>query len=91
MWTLTEKPDGSFLAEKYTIKGMEKQSIRIVQDSKAGSLQEVANFLLSFENIGIKDIEVALEMMDETGDDTCEFGIFGSPIFTKNTQLSAVA
>lgn len=91
MWTLTENAKGDFTAIQYTMVISNNQSIRKTISQKNGNLKEVVNFLLSFENIGMSDIEQALSMMDETGDDTCEFGVLGSPIFTTNTQLSAVA
>lgn len=91
MWTLTENSNGDFTAIQYTMVISNNQSVRKTLSQKNGTLKEVVNFLLSFENIGMTDIEQALSMMDETGDDTCEFGILGSPIFTTNTQLSAVA
>ncbi len=91
MWTLTENSNGDFTATQYTMVLCDNTSIRKTISQKSGSLKEVANFLLSFENIGVGDIEQALSMMDETGVDTCEFGVLGSPIFTTNTQLSAVA
>ena len=84
MWLLSQIDENLFTAQNYTTDLKNGKMVRVLKSEKTGNLNEVAEYLLSFENIMVTDIEEAILALDDTGDDTAYFGILGSFMYTGN-------
>lgn len=94
MWYLKENYDESYTAVEYNTKITNGKLQKVILKSKQGSIVEVAKFMLNnCENITVEDIELALSVMDENGDDHAGFGIFGSFVtsYTEEGALKGAA
>lgn len=94
MWYLKENFDESYEAVEYTTKIVNNSLKKIITKSKKGTIVEVAKFMLdNCENITVEDIELALTVMNDNGDDHAGFGIFGSFVtsYTEEGALKGAA
>ena len=94
MWYLKENFDGSYEAVEYSTKIINDQIKKVITKSKKGTIVEAAKFMLTnCENITVEDIELALSVMDQNGDDHAGFGIFGSFVtsYTEDGALKGAA
>ena len=93
MWILRDNQDGTWYACNYTVD-LNKQGkmVRKVKSEVSGTKRQALDFMLSFrEDVGPKDLKDGLDMMEQTGDDTAQFGVLGSFIMTTNELRTAEA
>lgn len=87
MWIIQEKADGNWFAGKYTTELVDGKITRKFLDEVTGTKRQALDLMLSYrEQIGLVDLKMGLDMMEQTGDDTACFGVLGGFIMTKNEQ-----
>lgn len=92
MWIIQEQNDGNWFAGKYTTELVDGKIQRKFLDSVKGTKRQALDLLLSYhEDLPVSELTLGLRMMEETGEDTAQFGVFGGFIMTRNELESAVA
>lgn len=92
MWTLRDNQDGTWMACHYTVEMVNGKLTQKVLDKVEGTERQALDFMLRYrEQISLKELKVAYDMMQETGDDTAQFGVLGGFIMTTNELVSATA
>lgn len=61
------------------------------QEIKSGELKEVVVYLVRQQGFQLSEVNMALEEMLSKGDDTADFGMYKSFIFTSHRKLKGVA
>lgn len=92
MWIIQEQTNGNWFAGKYTTELVKGKIARKWLDKVTGTKRQALDFMLSYnEELPVSELSFGLRMMDETGEDTACFGVFGGFIMTKNEQETKAA
>jgi hypothetical protein len=90
MWILRDNQDGTWMACHYTTELVKGKISRKIKSQVEGSKREALDFMLSFrEDVPLSELKLACDMLEETGDDTAQFGVLGGFIMTKNELQTA--
>jgi hypothetical protein len=92
MWIIQEQTNGNWFAGKYTTELVNGKITRKWLDQVTGTKRQALDFMLSYrEEVPVSELTLGLRMMEETGDDTAQFGVLGGFVITTNEQMKAVA
>lgn len=93
MWIIRDNQDGTWYACNYTTAlNSQNKIVRKVKSEVSGTQRQALDFMLSFrEEVCISELKMGLDMMNETGDDTAQFGVLGGFIMTANELKTAQA
>lgn len=91
MWTLSENQNGTWTAQNYTMTLVNGKPVKAIKSAVTGTERQALDFMLSFEEVGLKDLQIALKTLIETGDDTAHFGVLGGFMWTSVENQAGVA
>lgn len=89
MWTI-QKQNNQWYAEYYKTGLNNNKIVKNVQSYSKGSQEDMMRFMLSFEDIEIDELVIAISELEFSDKDTAFFGLFGGFLYATKEQKENV-